>query len=724
MRRIPAIVFAGDRRVWRLALIAAVPFLAVVAYYCLKPRPYYTGTDSTELYTYIAETPAGTAMCVPGLEIPAETGRIELQLVSRTMLRPAMSMTLQLAGGRSIHSRLPARTVPPSRFSAARFPVSGFAASSKETAARICITAKDLVNWGGTPLPGPPLHAATDGGHAVSGSIAVWYLPRAGRRLSFIARMGRILSRASLFRPSGIGPWLYYLILIGVLPALALLAIRCLAVSSAAGAGLSARRMGAALYLIAVVNFACWSVITPVFQVPDEVDHFAYTQSLVERGKAPTRNAGAPGERWSSQESLLLQDVDALTDHQIGDTRVPWSVAQQEAWKAQASKEHPTAANGGGNETAATHGVVYYAALAPAYLLATNSPLDQLTLMRLASAIIGALTVLFAFLLARELAPGRPWLGVLAALLIAFQPMYGFISGAVNNDVGVNAGAAAFELVLIMIVRRGFTWRLCLLAGALLAVVPFVKATFDALFPVAAIGFLIALWRHHGRREALGWATLAGAIVVIGELASRFDGLFRNAEASGAGGGAGAAPASSTLGEVLHHPLGYAAYLWEVFLPRLSFMAPHFETAGPPFFLIYVERGWGAFGWYVVFYSHWVYDVIFWAIILFVLLALWALRREWAFVRRHLAEAVVLVLFPLAVVSGVEAAYYTTGVRAVVAEFGRYAFPAIAPLAVLVVAALHAFGRRRALQAGTVLLVAMLALSYAGQLVELTGFYA
>ena len=77
--------------------------------------------------------------------------------------------------------------------------------------------------------------------------------------------------------------------------------------------------------------------------------------------------------------------------------------------------------------------------------------------MRLTSALIGALTVVFAFLLARELAPGRPWLAVLAALLVAYEPMYGFISGAVNNDVGVNAGAAALELLLIRMLRRGVT---------------------------------------------------------------------------------------------------------------------------------------------------------------------------------------------------------------------------------------------------------------------------
>jgi len=73
---------------------------------------------------------------------------------------------------------------------------------------------------------------------------------------------------------------------------------------------------------------------------------------------------------------------------------------------------------------------------------------SQLTLMRFTSALLGALGVLFAFLLVRELAPARPWLAVLAALLVTYEPMYGFISGLVNNDVGVNAGAAALEVAM------------------------------------------------------------------------------------------------------------------------------------------------------------------------------------------------------------------------------------------------------------------------------------
>jgi hypothetical protein len=45
-------------------------------------------------------------------------------------------------------------------------------------------------------------------------------------------------------------------------------------------------------------------------------------------------------------------------------------------------------------------------------------------------------------------------------------------------------------------------------------------------------------------------------------------------------------------------------------------------------------------------------------------------------------------------------------------------------LAALVVGALYGFGRRSMIAAGTVLLVAMLALCYASQLLTLTAFYS
>jgi 4-amino-4-deoxy-L-arabinose transferase-like glycosyltransferase len=735
LRRIPAVVFAGDSRVWRAALVVAIPLALLTAFYCLRPVDYYTGTNNVEADAYIAETAAGAQMCVHGLHIPSGTGRVRLQLISRTRERPRLKLALTLASAsaqasspvrspkpaRPIEGELAPAPVPASRVSVAVFALPHLAGLHGEQRASLCVRSADLVNWAGTPLPAVPANdPATVGGRPVGGRIAVWYLPRSGGQRSYLSGLGSILARASLFRPGFVGPWLYVLLLFALLPLLALGAVRCLAL---AASGSASRKIGLALFVIAALNFACWALITPPFQAPDEVDHFAYTQYLAERGEAPSQNPGSPLARWSSSETVALEGTDFPTDHQVGDSRPPWTSRQEREYRAAVTTQRPSGANGGGNETAATHGPIYYAALAPAYLLAPSSPLDQLTLMRLTSALIGALTVLFAYLLVRELAPGRPWLAVLSALLVAYQPMYGFISGAVNNDVGVNAGAAALEFLLIRMLRRGLTVRSGLLTPLVLILLPLVKGTAYALYPVAAIAILAALWRHHRRPNLAGWATFALTAIVLRVLSTRIGGVFRPASGTSAATTESGTVSGSTS-QALAHPLGYLAYLWQVFLPRLSFMAPHFEGASPPAFVIFDERGWGAFGWYDVFFPHWVYVVLLVAMLLPIALGIAALVRESQFVRRHALELGVLALMPIAVVSGVEAAFYTTGVRPAIAEFGRYAFPAIVPLAAFLVGSLHAFGRRRMLYVGAGLLVAMLALSYAAQLTTLTGFYA
>ncbi len=731
LRRIPAVVLAGDRRVWRAALLVAVPFILLIAFECLRPRDYYTGTNSVEALSYVAEASPREPACVPGLRIPAGTGRIQMQLISQTRARPALQMALTLTGGRhTIEDRLGPAQVGANRVSTAVFAAPGLASVPSEAPASLCLRSAGVVNWGGTPLPAPPSTSApTVAGHPVAGRIAVWYLPPAASQASYLSHAGQILDRASLFRPRLVGAWLYVVVLALVLPLLALASVRCLALASAQSPeGLRPRRMGLWLFAIAACNFACWALITPAFQAPDEVDHFAYTQSLVQRGEAPSRDPASPLARWSSAEALLLEDASFLTDHQVGDSRVPWSGTQQREYRAQVRRLHPSSSDGGGNETAATHGPIYYAALAPAYMLASSSPLDQLTLMRLASALLGALVVVFTFLLARELAPRRPWLAVLAALLVCYEPMYGFISGAVNNDVGVNAGAAALELLLIRMLRRGVTIPWGALTGALLILLPEIKGTALSLYPVAGVVFLVTLWRHHSRRDMRAWAALVLGGLVFAVLSAHV--LSGLQPSSAAGASAAISSNAGAAGEALHHLPSFMSYVWQSLLPRLPFMTryfprpPGFVLTHDPAFVIFVERGWAAFGWYDVLFPHWVYEVILLVMLAAIPLGACAARREWQWLRRYWLEMLVLVATPVAVVVGFEAAFYTPSPRAVIAEFGRYAFPAIGPLAVLVVAALHAFGRRRMLSVGTGLLVAMIALSYSSQLLTLTSFYA
>jgi hypothetical protein len=656
------------------------------------------------------------------LRLPADTAVVRLQVLSPTNPRPALHLTLR-AGARTAHSSLAPLTAPAGRPTNADFAIPQTPSAPVVQPASLCLTADGPVQVGGTPLTAPGNGAPTRDGTAIPARLAIWYLPRPGTRSSYVQRIGKIFDRAALFRPGIVGAWTYPLLLFVVLPLLALAALRCLALA-VAGQG---RRLAPWLFAIAALNACCWALITPAFQGPDEVDHFAYAQSLVQRGEKPINDPHSAQLRWSSAEYLALEDADVLTDHQVGDTKAPWLSSQEREYEAQVHRLRPKQNDGGGYTTSAAHGPLYYLALAPAYLVTEHASIfSQLTLMRIASALIGALVVLFTYLLARELAPRRPWLAVLAALLVAYEPMYGFVSGIVNNDVGVNATAAALELLLIRLLRRGITVPWGTLTGAVLILLPSVKGTGLSLYPVAALVFAWALWRHHRRSDLKGWAALALTALVVGELATHVLSPALAASASTAGGGAPSAIGTNAnaVSEALHHIPDFLSYLWQLFLPKLGFMTTHFPPGGYPGFVVFIERGWAAFGWYDVFFPSWVYSLILLASLGVLVLSPLAARLEWRWLSAHWAEALVVLLMPAAVIAGFAAAYYTPGARPVIAEFGRYAFPAIGPIALLVVGALHAFGRRLMLYPAIALAVAMIGLSYASQLLTLTGFYA
>lgn len=721
-----AAVFAGDRRVWRVAALAAVPLVAVTAYYCLRPRFYYTGTNSTEAVSHEEKTTSGTQLCIPGLQLPVGTAFIRLSAIFHTPARFPLQLTLT-ARGRTISASLPPLQGAPGRPSNADFPIPEIRSGEAPKRARVCVSSAGPVKWGDTPLSKPPILPPTLHGKDLAARIAVWYLPPAGREESYAQRAGAIFSRAALFRPGIVGAWTYPVLLFLVLPLIALLSLRCLALAVAGGG----RRMAAWLFAIAALNACCWALITPVFQGPDEVDHFAYAQSLVERGEGPSHDPSSPLARWSGAENLALEHTDFFTNHQVGDTRAPWSVATGREYYREVAKTRPRRDDGGGYTTSAAHGPLYYLALAPAYLITSGGSIfSQLTLMRLTSALIGALVVMFTYLLARELAPRRQWLAVLAALLVAYEPMYGFISGIVNNDVGVNAAAAALELLLIRMLRRGMTIPWGVLTGVVLVALPMIKGTGLSLYPVAGLVFLATLWRHHSRSDLLAWLALAVGAVAMAEISSHVLDTFQPV-ASASGSGAISSNAGAAT-EALHHIPSYLSYLWQALLPKLPFMTRYFPLPTHPgfglfkdaFFVIFVERGWAAFGWYDIFFPHKVYVLIFLAMLLAVPLGIWAARREWPWVRTHKLELLALIAMPVAVIMGFEAAYFSQSPRPVIPEFGRYAFPAIGPVAVLVAGSLHAFGRRWMLTAGVVLVVAMISLSYASQLLELTSFYA
>ncbi len=713
----------GARAVWWSAAGMGVVVLGLLLWQLTIPRTFYTGTDSVGVRSVVANLAVGQKLCVPGLQLPADTGRVQFAVFAH---RPEFTATLSvIAAGRTSTSTMTG--VPgPGSLAYASAPIPTTPAAPTSVPATACIAPRDgPIELGGMiGLQANQLPARLDGA-PWGNRIGVWFLPPAGVERSLIESAGTIFSRAALFRPGIVGPWTYPLLLFCVLPlcwALSLLALARAAARRPLRVRGRSVRLGAAVFLVAFLNAASWALITPAFNAPDEPSHFSYAQYFAETGHAPSHNPNGKPE-YSTDEAMGMNAVDVYSQVGLPDGRPPWSLPSERAWEHELAAEPHPADNGGGATVAASpHQPAYYALLAPAYLaVGSQSTFSQLTAMRLMSALLGAIVALCAFGVVREVLPRHPAAAVAAGLLVAFQPMFGFISGAVNNDNGVNALAAISLYLTIRGLRRGLTWRTGLALGLALAFTPLMKETGFEIYPAVAVGLVGILWRHHQLRDARAWVALAGAFLAVREGWSLLQPVFYPPVAGQAPGGGISAAGALTSAE--HMPGRFLVYLWELFLPRLSFMGDLFPP-GWPFKQIYVERGWGAFGWYTWIFPNWVYNTIIFAMGLVALLALSSAVRERLAVRARFFEVAVIALYPICVLVAVEAAFFAPdGGRTVVAEQGRYIFPAIAALAAIAVSGTFGLGRRWHVPLTTVLVVAMIGLGYASQWLTLGSFF-
>lgn len=706
-------LFPGDRRVWLVAAGLGAFFAVVIAIVALTPREHYTGTSSVRLRSFPIELAGGQTLCVPQM-LPGGTGRIEMAVDTGGEPRPKLVARVTPAGGEVITGRTKTPVVVgPHKVV---FDIPELPDEPEARPGSVCVQSSGKIFFGG--MHGRP---ATDPVPTVDGTpnphrVAIWYRPPEGEKHSIASLLPDIVRRAALFRPGIVGPWTYVLILALLLPGLIYAGLRLLA---RADDDAPRRRLpvAACVALIAFGHAACFALVTPAFQSPDETEHFAYAQHLAETGDGLTNETSSV---YSSDQGIAVDAMHTLSSNETGDGRPPWLEEDEDEWK-KLDDPHPPRDDGGAPAPSTeSHSPVYYASLAPAYELGGGgSTFTQLTLMRLTSALFGALAAACALLIVRELLPRRRLPAVAAGLIVAFQPMFAFMSGSVNNDMGVNGMSALLLYLVVRAYVRGVTPRLGAAIGAVLIVAPLMKGTAYAIWPAAALGLGAALWRHRDRRTYTGLAIGAATALALFFAWSAVSGHFDRSAITTPGGGA---PGSGFAGT--ENPRGLAAYLWQVFLPPLWFMVDYWQQGIWPYFDVYVVRGWGAFGWYAMTFSDWVYWVIAFAMPLVLAGSLVALARHRERLRELAIPGLVLVLAVAAVFGGVHAFYFPGGPRFQgVPEQGRYIFPTIAGLATIAVASAYAFGRRLVVPIATGLVVSVMGVAYGAQLMALTRFY-
>lgn len=719
-------LFPGDRRVWLTSAGVVAVLGAVLLVALLTPREYFLGSNSVAARDYVAPALAGQPLCVDRIRVPNGTGRVRFGIDTQANPRPALTGSLKLDDGTLINTSAPASTVTGFHRVDMQLSEPVPARGGKDYRfADICLhpATGQVFVWGRTQLGMSDKPIRVGKKQSFPSRIALWFLPAAHQKRTILRQLPVIFERASLFRPGPVGPWTFWVLMFLVMPLLGYAGLRTIANADAAPRGRIPLPLKVAA--IAFCLAATWALITPTFESPDESEHFAAVQYFAETGKAVDAVQGKRGP-WSTQEAVAIDATRELTTIERPEAKMPWLTSYQGAYYARnRNRGVPLPRDDGGGFHPATSSwtPVFYALNAPAYLLVQGkSVFVQLVAMRLTSALLGALTAMLGMLVVLELLPGRRALAAAAGLLIAFLPQFGFISGAVNNDNGVNLGAALIVYLLIRALRRGWTVPVAGTLGLALVVTPLFKGTGYELYPPAIIALVAIALRRHGRRDLAMLALAALSFVVFFEAWNHLRTTFDRPTFATPGGGT---PGAS-LG-ARQHIKAYLVWLWQVMVPFKLWFMQDFTIVHWPFFNIYVMRGFAGFGWYAIFFPKWIYGIV--VLVMGLMLAggitlLW--RERAGALRRYLPEILFLASVPVVVVSAVEAAYFTLNIPTDgVAEQGRYAFPAITAVAAIAIAGcLGLGGRRRAVPVAAALVAGLAMMTLAGQFLTLSTFYS
>jgi 4-amino-4-deoxy-L-arabinose transferase-like glycosyltransferase len=467
--------------------------------------------------------------------------------------------------------------------------------------------------------------------------------------------------------------------------------------------------------LVACLNAACWSLVNPPFQIPDEPAHFAYTQQLAENHQLPRSNERS----FSPEEEAVLRDL-----HQSevqGSPEVHTISTPDEQRQLQQDMEgHLSRHGGGGVEGAHASPPLYYLLEAVPYGLASGGTLlDQLELMRLLSALMAGIATLFVFLFVRETLPAAPWAWTVAGLSVAFAPLLGYMGGAMNPDSMLAAVSAATFYCLAHAFRRGLSRGLAIALGGLIAVGFLTKLNFIGLAPGVVLGLVILSVRAarvHGRL-AYGWLALALAIAlappalyVLANLASSHPGL-------------GVISTSLKLGSAHGSIFGKLSYVWQLYLPRLPGMVndfPGLSTAHRLWF----DRWVGFYGWLDTSFPLWVDNLALVPAGLIALLFVRSLVLSRAALSRCRSELVVYMTMTLGLLLLIGfGSFFNKESEGLGFAEPRYLLPLLALIGAALALAARGAGRRWGPVAGVAIVMLFLAHDIFSQMLVIGRFY-
>ncbi|GAB4563450.1 MAG: hypothetical protein Kow0047_12310 [Anaerolineae bacterium] len=253
---------------------------------------------------------------------------------------------------------------------------------------------------------------------------------------------------------------------------------------------------GLLVWLAFLVLNLTYNLSTPVFEAPDELEHFEYVRHVILTGTLPDLRGGLGAWAQEGTQPPLYYVTAAgflrLLGVQVPDDPIP---------------VNPHAAIGlpdsAGNKNRVVHS------------LDERFPFQGLArvvhLTRLTSLLWGSVGLFGCYALAAQLT-GRKDVAALSMAWVAFLPQFAFITAAVSNDAVVMGTVSCLLAAAWWVTTQPPMGRRGALLGVLAGMAALSKL--NGLLAAAWVGFFIAArWLRQGDRKGALWATGAYALV-------------------------------------------------------------------------------------------------------------------------------------------------------------------------------------------------------------------
>jgi 4-amino-4-deoxy-L-arabinose transferase-like glycosyltransferase len=261
----------------------------------------------------------------------------------------------------------------------------------------------------------------------------------------------------------------------------------------------TARRMLAVILLLFVGLGVAYAFTTPTLEAPDEIHHYDYIRSLVNTGSPPGIQEG---EKSFSNHAPLYYVMGALGSAWVGENDL-------DAWR---TRYNPHFGYRFGDVGRDNKNIYFHP---DDDRFGASDTWLGVRVVRVLSVLMGAVTVWVIYRVGREVFPGRPEMAIGAAGLAAFIPEFLFISGAVNDDNGATLFGALALWAMMRIVREGFSSRRCVGLGLALGLGWLSKLTTAALIPTAGLVVALVARRNRSWRDFLLWGLVIFGVTTL-----------------------------------------------------------------------------------------------------------------------------------------------------------------------------------------------------------------